>query len=230
MPRRVLLCPTYDAAQTGAAPRESLRRGDRAARRQLSTTPVYWRSVAVPGGMRRDGDHVGPSSACRWATRGRVPLGRQVQSARWPFADQGASAGGKCWKAHWLRCRPSSRGPPWTAELGRERTVSGTPGVTAAMGAGCVKTPCRNGNQQFCCVVQGRCESSLPTPAALRCERARRTSATVFSHSLGGQRTFVRPRGGWRRPPGGTGSTPLQGIGVQAPWQRFWWSVRAPSA
>jgi hypothetical protein len=30
-----------------------------------------------------------------------------------------------------------------------------------------VKTPCRNGNQQFCCAVQGCCEAPLPAPAAL---------------------------------------------------------------
>jgi hypothetical protein len=50
--------------------------------------------------------------------------------------------------------------------------------------AGCVKTPCRNGNQQFRCAVQVCCEPSLPTPTALRRDRARRTRAIVFSHSL----------------------------------------------
>jgi hypothetical protein len=56
-------------------------------------------------------------------------------------------------------------------------------------GAGCVKTPCRNGNQQPRCFMQGCCEASLPMLAALRRDRARRARAIEFSHSLGGKRT-----------------------------------------
>ena len=85
-----------------------------------------------------------------------------------------------------LRDRPlpgARRRPPIRLTVGT-RSGSFLIRHMPASGADRVKTPCRNGSQQLCCVLPGCCKSALPTPAASRSNRAHRARAIEFSHSL----------------------------------------------